>query len=45
MKAGDVYQTYADVTELMNDFGCKPNTPLGEGIQKVGDWYKLYYNI
>jgi UDP-glucuronate 4-epimerase len=43
MQAGDVYQTYADVSELMNDFDFKPNTPIEEGLQKFVNWYKDYF--
>ncbi|MBE5833937.1 MAG: NAD-dependent epimerase [Butyrivibrio sp.] len=44
MQAGDVYQTYADVSELEKDFGFKPSTPLEEGVAKFVEWYKSYYN-
>ncbi len=43
MQPGDVYQTYADVTELMNDFGFKPDTGIEEGLSKFADWYYGYY--
>lgn len=43
MQPGDVYQTYADVTELINDFGFKPNTSLEEGLSRFVKWYKEYY--
>lgn len=43
MQPGDVYQTYADVTELERDFGFKPATSLEDGLQKFADWYKEYY--
>lgn len=43
MQAGDVPQTYADVTELMNDFGFKPNTSIEEGLGKFAKWFKEYY--
>lgn len=44
MQPGDVYQTYADVTDLMADFGFKPDTPLDEGIGRFVEWFKEYYN-
>lgn len=44
MQPGDVYQTYADVTELQRDFGFKPATSLETGLQRFADWYKEYYN-
>ncbi len=43
MQPGDVYQTYADVTELEHDFGFKPSTTLEEGLGKFAAWYKTYY--
>lgn len=43
MQPGDVYQTYADVTELQKDFGFKPSTSLEDGLQRFADWYKEYY--
>ncbi len=45
MQAGDVYQTYADVTELQKDFGFKPDTSLKDGINSFVRWYKEYYKI
>jgi len=45
MQAGDVYQTYADVTELMNDFGFKPDTPIIVGLERFVKWYREYYRI
>ena len=45
MQAGDVYQTYADVTPLMNDFNFKPNTSLEKGLQEFWNWYKEYYKV
>lgn len=44
MQAGDVYQTYADVTDLQNDFGFKPSTTLEKGLSAFAKWYKTYYN-
>lgn len=43
MQPGDVYQTYADVTELEHDFGFRPQTTLDEGLGKFAAWYKTYY--
>lgn len=43
MQPGDVYQTYADVDDLINDFGFKPNTSLKEGLTHFAKWYKKYY--
>lgn len=43
MQPGDVYQTYADVTELQKDFGFKPSTSLKDGLSAFAKWYKEYY--
>lgn len=43
MQPGDVYQTYADVTDLINDFGFKPDTPINVGLFEFVKWY-LDYN-
>ena len=43
MQPGDVPQTYADVTELMNDFDFKPNTSIEVGLGNFAKWFKEYY--
>lgn len=43
MQPGDVYQTYADVSELQQDFDFKPDTTIEEGLGKFADWYRTYY--
>jgi UDP-glucuronate 4-epimerase len=45
MQPGDVYQTYADVDDLMRDFDFKPSTPIEVGLQKFVDWYRTYYEV
>jgi len=45
MQPGDVYQTYADVDDLMRDFDFKPSTPIEEGLRKFVGWYREYYSI
>lgn len=42
MQPGDVYQTYADISELEHDFGFRPCTGLEEGLKKFVKWYKEY---
>lgn len=44
MQPGDVYQTYADVSELEKNFGFKPQTSIKEGLTKFVEWYKDFYN-
>ncbi|MCT7471288.1 NAD-dependent epimerase [Aliarcobacter cryaerophilus] len=43
MQAGDVVSTYADVSDLINDFGYKPDTSLEVGIERFVKWYKEFY--
>lgn len=43
MQPGDVYQTFADVSELEKDFGFKPSTPLGTGLARFASWYREFY--
>ncbi len=45
MQPGDVYQTYADVTALENNFGFKPDTSIEEGLSRFAHWYKNYYGL
>ena len=39
MQAGDVYQTYADITLLEKDFNYKPSISLQIGIKEFVNWY------
>jgi UDP-glucuronate 4-epimerase len=43
MQAGDVPATYADVQDLMDDVGFRPQTPLSDGIGKFIAWYREFY--
>lgn len=43
MQPGDVKATYADVSDLVNDFNYKPDTALEVGISKFVDWYLNFY--
>lgn len=43
MQPGDVYQTYADVSELEKDFDFRPSTTIQEGLERFAAWYKSYY--
>lgn len=43
MQPGDVYQTFADVDDLVRDFGFCPKTSLEEGLHQFAKWYKDYY--
>ena len=43
MQPGDVYETYADVSELMKDFDFKPSTTIEEGLSRFAEWFLQYY--
>jgi UDP-glucuronate 4-epimerase len=45
MQPGDVTVTYADVSEIINDFDYKPSTPISEGIKEFISWFKTYYRV
>lgn len=44
MQPGDVYQTYADISELVEDFDFKPETSIEVGIMNFVDWYIKWCN-
>ena len=43
MQPGDVPVTYADTTPLERDFGCRPATPLRNGLRAFAEWYVRMY--
>ena len=43
MQPGDVYQTYADVSDLIRDFDFKPSTTIEEGLSNFAEWFLPYY--
>ena len=43
MQPGDVEVTYADVDDLLKDFGFKPSTSLRNGLRSFAQWYASYY--
>jgi len=43
MQPGDVPKTYADVNDLEEAIGFKPQTSIEEGIKSFIDWYKEFY--
>jgi UDP-glucuronate 4-epimerase len=42
MQAGDVPETFADVTALRNAVGFAPKTPVAEGVRAFVSWYRNY---
>jgi len=45
LQPGDVPDTYADVTDLINDTGYRPSTSVEEGIARFVAWYRDYYKV
>ena len=43
MQPGDVPKTHSDVTDLVNDLGYKPNTPIEIGVGSFIEWFKKHY--
>jgi UDP-glucuronate 4-epimerase len=43
--AGDVNETYADVTRAARDFGFQPSTTLEEGIPRFVEWFREYHRL
>ncbi len=43
LQPGDVPDTYADIDDLVNEFGYRPNTSVEVGVRRFVDWYKDYY--
>ena len=43
IQPGDVERTWADVSDLMKDYGYRPDTQVNKGVQKFVDWYNSYY--
>jgi UDP-glucuronate 4-epimerase len=45
LQPGDVPDTYADITELVEEFGYKPETPIEQGVANFVSWYREYYRV
>jgi UDP-glucuronate 4-epimerase len=45
MQAGDVKETYADVSETTQATGYKPTTTIHEGVPRFIAWYKDFYGV
>ncbi|OED38034.1 capsular biosynthesis protein CpsI [Chromatiales bacterium (ex Bugula neritina AB1)] len=43
LQLGDVPDTYADVSDLVQDVGYKPETTVEDGIAAFVEWYRSYY--
>lgn len=45
LQPGDVPDTFADVSELIQAVDYKPNTSVKDGVQAFIDWYREYYKV
>lgn len=45
LQPGDVPDTAADVTALVNAIGYKPNTPIQDGVDAFVAWYRNYHGL
>lgn len=45
MQAGDVAATYADIEDLINNLGYKPETSLEYGVGEFVTWYREFYKV
>jgi UDP-glucuronate 4-epimerase len=43
IQPGDVPATYANVDDLVQAVGFKPDTPIETGVQHFVEWYRQYY--
>ena len=45
IQPGDVPATWADVSDLIEDLGYKPATPIKDGVEKFVKWYREFYRV
>ncbi len=45
IQPGDVLETNADVSSLVQKIGFSPSTSIEDGIKHFVDWYRSYYGI
>jgi UDP-glucuronate 4-epimerase len=45
LQAGDLPDTWADCSEIGNDLGYNPETPLELGIERFVRWYREYFQV
>ena len=43
LQPGDVPDTFADVSDLANQFNHRPSTPIREGVKRFAQWYRSHY--
>ena len=45
LQPGDVPDTYANVEDLVKEFGYKPSTPVKKGVTNFVQWYQSYFDV
>lgn len=45
IQAGDVPDTFADISDIVQEFNYEPKIDIVEGVSKFVDWYKKYFQI
>ena len=45
LQPGDVPDTYADMTDLVEQFDYKPTTPVTQGVANFVAWYREYFKV
>lgn len=45
MQAGDVKETYADISAITRDLGFVPSTTIDEGVPRFVAWYRAYHGL
>ena len=45
MQAGDVPQTYADISAIAADLGYAPTTSIEVGVPRFVEWYRGYHGV
>jgi UDP-glucuronate 4-epimerase len=45
MQAGDVKETFADISAIERDHGFEPSTSIDEGIPRFVAWYRDYHGL
>jgi len=43
MQPGDVPDTFADVSDLVQDVGYAPKTPVEIGVRRFAEWFRQFY--
>lgn len=45
MQKGDVYQTFADISQSTAELGFEPKIKIEDGLKNFVDWYRIFYKV